>query len=247
MSYIIEIKMANNDSEKVKRKVGRPRKNTIIESNIINDTNIVKKKRGRKPKPKTEEDLLPKIQKKRGRKPKPKTEEDLKEKVPKKRGRKPKERIYNINLLNNTNSEDIEQNNIILHLPFNSSILDDNQDMLSEDILKYDPELKEPLPYAPNNQHQSDYEIISSKLKKQINDLNENESINNNDNNDNNDELYDDNEIDVCINSDNNDNKSCKSNCKNSCEINKKVLTTNSLKYNSQFDVNNNLYLSEIE
>ena len=50
------------------------------------------KKRGRKPKPKTEEDLKPKIKKKRGRKPKPKTEEDLLPKVHKKRGRKPKQK-----------------------------------------------------------------------------------------------------------------------------------------------------------
>ena len=57
----------------------------------------VKKKRGRKPKPKTLEDLKPKVKKKRGRKPKPKTMEDLKPKVKKKKGRKPKIKLEDTN------------------------------------------------------------------------------------------------------------------------------------------------------
>ena len=48
----------------------------------------VKKKRGRKPKPKPENEV-PKVKKKRGRKPKPKTEPEV-PKVKKKRGRKKK-------------------------------------------------------------------------------------------------------------------------------------------------------------
>lgn len=46
--------------------------------------------RGRPRKPRTIEDLMPKVPKKRGRPPKPKTAEDLLPKVPKKRGRPPK-------------------------------------------------------------------------------------------------------------------------------------------------------------
>ena len=51
-------------------------------------TEPVKKKRGRKPKPKPENEV-PKVKKKRGRKPKPKTEPEV-PKVKKKRGRKKK-------------------------------------------------------------------------------------------------------------------------------------------------------------
>ena len=145
------------NQDKKKRKVGRPRKNKIEN----NDNNTI-----------------PKKGKKRGRKPKIKTEEDLKPKIPKKRGRKPKERVYNIDLINNSKSKSIEQNNIILHLPFNSNIIYKNDNILSDNTLKYNPELKEPMPYVPNNQLQSDYAIISDKLKEQIKNLNENESIN---------------------------------------------------------------------
>ena len=79
----------------------------------------VKKKRGRKPKPKTE-DTKPKIKKKRGRKPKPKTIEDLKPKVKKKKGRKPK--IKNLEQTKKPVNKKID--NVILHLPIHSEQLD---------------------------------------------------------------------------------------------------------------------------
>ena len=75
----------------------------------------VKKKRGRKPKVKTESELNntePKVPKKRGRKPKIKT--DTEPKIPKKRGRKPKEPVVGI-VPNKINEQESE--NIIIHLP----------------------------------------------------------------------------------------------------------------------------------
>ena len=75
---------------------------------------IVKKKRGRKPK----ENVPEKIPKKRGRKPK--ENKPTEDKVPKKRGRKPKQ-IYV------SDKETIlAEEQIILHLPINSVNIDDN-------------------------------------------------------------------------------------------------------------------------
>jgi len=88
---------------------------------------ILKKKRGRKPKPKEEVSNIEKVQKRRGRKPKPKDllEED---KVPKKRGRKPKEKIYSVKELPKTFFEENKNETLILHLPIKASdnILDNN-------------------------------------------------------------------------------------------------------------------------
>tara|TARA_Y100000590_G_scaffold179768_1_gene204904 strand:+ start:5002 stop:5997 length:996 start_codon:yes stop_codon:yes gene_type:complete len=75
---------------------------------------IVKKKRGRKPKEKVAEKVL----KKRGRKPNLNKPPD--DKVPKKRGRKPKQ-IY-VSDKENVISEE----QIILHLPINSVTIDEN-------------------------------------------------------------------------------------------------------------------------
>jgi hypothetical protein len=88
---------------------------------------LLKKKRGRKPKPKEENINIEKVQKRRGRKPKPKDllEED---KVPKKRGRKPKEKIYSVKELPKTFFEENKNETLILHLPIKPSdnILDNN-------------------------------------------------------------------------------------------------------------------------
>lgn len=138
-----------------KKKVGRPKKNIEDTSKSL-EVKPPGKKRGRKPKPKTAEDLLPKIPKKRGRKPKPKTAEDLLPKIPKKRGRKPKERVYSINNFN-LNTKDIEDENIILHLPLSFN--------KEEDI---DNENKDPIPYEPNNTLQSDFEIVSDNNNKDL-------------------------------------------------------------------------------
>lgn len=95
-----------------------------------NDKNMVdeplKKKRGRKSKPK--EDIPEeKIQKKRGRKPKVKEIETV-EKIPKKRGRKPKEKIYSVKELPKTFFEENKNETFILHLPIKMSDRENNTD-----------------------------------------------------------------------------------------------------------------------
>ena len=62
-----------------------------------------------------------KVLKKRGRKPKIKSEEEL-EKVPKKRGRKPKEKIFSVKELPKTFFEENKNETLILHLPINPEI-----------------------------------------------------------------------------------------------------------------------------
>lgn len=116
-----------------KKKVGRPKKISVV------DEQILPKKRGRKPKPKTEE---PKQHKKRGRKPKIKVDE--KDKVPKKRGRKPKEVIKSNITYNNCNDEQV-----ILHLPLKTNQIN-NVDLIEKKLLEYNPSLSNPEPYDPN-------------------------------------------------------------------------------------------------
>ena len=91
----------------------------IEESNIIS-TEPLKKKRGRKCKPKDESLYVEKIQKKRGRKPKVKDVEEI-EKIPKKRGRKPKEKVYSVKELPKTFFEENKNETFILHLPIKTS------------------------------------------------------------------------------------------------------------------------------
>merc|ERR1712072_1393611 len=87
------------------------------------------------------------IKKKRGRKPKPKLPEDDLPKIPKKRGRKPKDR-YGIVPKNLTLTAPVNNDNehIILHLPIRSSQIGQNQ-MLEKTLLEYNPELNNPLPF----------------------------------------------------------------------------------------------------
>lgn len=130
------------------KKRGRKPKNTIVDNNTIKKE---PKKRGRKPKPKSEEDKqIKKIPKKRGRKPKPKTSKDNIVKIPKKRGRKPKEKVpsYSVLNVNNNNLQELD-NNVILHLPIKTSDIEASEKMGTHDLLKYDPDQKEPDPYDP--------------------------------------------------------------------------------------------------
>jgi hypothetical protein len=82
----------------------------------INENEPVKKKRGRKCKPKDINLEVEKVQKKRGRKPKVKII-DENEKIPKKRGRKPKEKVYSVKELPKTFFEENKSEALILHLP----------------------------------------------------------------------------------------------------------------------------------
>ena len=124
------------DSVKIPKKRGRKPKPKS------NDTDSVKipKKRGRKPKPKSTDPTSVKIPKKRGRKPKPKPLNEP-PKIPKKRGRKPKEKSYGI--IKDTKINDIDSDNIILHLPINSKNI--IQTSKEAEILTYDPVINEPV------------------------------------------------------------------------------------------------------
>ena len=125
----------------VKKKRGRKPKDKSKEPTESLEPKIPKK-RGRKPKVKTEEELKPKIPGKRGRKPKDKS--NIEPKVPKKRGRKPKETTVGII---NTNINDKESENIIIHLPIQSKNIKTN---MNDDLLTYNPTLTEPTPYEDN-------------------------------------------------------------------------------------------------
>ena len=106
------------------------------------------KKRGRKPKIKTENneengsptEVVEKVLKKRGRKPKNKTEPEV-QKIPKKRGRKPKEKIYSVKELPKTFYEENKNETLILHLP-----------------IQEDEENNDPQPLEQDNQHLNLYD-----------------------------------------------------------------------------------------
>ena len=111
-----------------------------------NNQEEVKKKRGRKPKPKNmDEENIPKIPKKRGRKPKLKiiTEEEKNKFVlPSKRGRKPKDKT--VVLDKNLNLNNIS--NVILHIPLSLEKLNELDEELS---FKYENKSTDPEPYDP--------------------------------------------------------------------------------------------------
>lgn len=94
-----------------------------MESLSVKDSEDGKKKRGRKPKTK-DQDEEEKVQKKRGRKPKAKDLNE-EEKKPKKRGRKPKEKVYSVKELPKTFFEENKNETLILHLPIK---LNDKED-----------------------------------------------------------------------------------------------------------------------
>ena len=101
------------------------------EENIFNEDKIlhniieeipIKKKRGRKPKIKTDEEPVIKEKKKRGRKPKIKTDEPI-IKVYKKRGRKPTGKIIDSSKISLSSVED-DDDCIIAHIPIQLSNID---------------------------------------------------------------------------------------------------------------------------
>ena len=132
--------------------------NTDSDININLDVKIPKK-RGRKPKNKslllenntdtnnTDTNNTNEIKpKKRGRKPK-NANAVVEVKIPKKRGRKPNilNTVGNNKIVSNT--QQIKDN--ILHLKVRSDEIDEN--MITDNIYKYNPELNTPMPYEPLN------------------------------------------------------------------------------------------------
>jgi len=127
------------------------------------------------------EDENPLTQKRRGRKPK--TKEIEEEVAPKKRGRRPKDKSFTVINTYKDDNPEIEDDNIILHLPADESITVENDDKIdTSGVLQYDPNLKEPAPYEPLNSMISDFAMILDKNNKleeiqSENDSNESENI----------------------------------------------------------------------
>jgi len=134
----------------------------------INNDEPLKKKRGRKCKPK-DDILVEKIQKKRGRKPKIK-DIDENEKVPKKRGRKPKEKIYSVKELPKTFFEENKNETFILHLPIKTTEIDNNPL----------PSIKNNIDYSIYDENMNNYKINDFNLLPTQLDLLENSNLNNN-------------------------------------------------------------------
>jgi len=120
-----ELDLENNSETETSEYESEDEENEDLENSIetIEDKENIKKKRGRKSKPKDESQDVEKVQKKRGRKPKVK-EIDENEKIPKKRGRKPKEKIYSVKELPKTFFEENKNESYILHLPIKLSDTD---------------------------------------------------------------------------------------------------------------------------
>jgi len=167
-----------------------------ISNDVLNTINEdpLKKKRGRKCKPKEENIEIEKIQKKRGRKPKIKDLEEI-EKIPKKRGRKPKEKIYSVKELPKTFFEENKNETLILHLPIKTidiinentplpnnnndlySIyndidnykINDNNLLLTQDNLLSENNIKQELHIDNNeNQNKEDENKINKVIKKNL-------------------------------------------------------------------------------
>ena len=119
-----------------------------------NQEEPLKKKRGRKRKPKEETELVEKVQKKRGRKPKIKDLEEN-EKIPKKRGRKPKEKVYSVKELPKTFFEENKNEALILHLPIKS------YDKINSSPL---PSINNETNYSIYNENLNNYEINNNNL-----------------------------------------------------------------------------------
>ena len=98
--------------------------------------------------------------------------------MPKKRGRRPKDKSYTVISNYKETPVEIEDENIILHLPGDEKINSENYNDIiinTDGIMRYDPVLNEPMPYEPLNQMQSDYANILEKNHAKI-DIDENEN-----------------------------------------------------------------------
>ena len=91
--------------------------------------------------------------------------------MPKKRGRRPKDKSYTVISNYKEAPVEVEDENIILHLPGDEKINSENYNDIiinTDGIMRYDPVLNEPMPYEPLNQMQSDYANILDKNQAKI-------------------------------------------------------------------------------
>jgi hypothetical protein len=98
-------------------------------------------------------------------------EDDISKLMPKKRGRRPKDKSFTVISNYKDAPIEVENDNIILHLPGDEKINTENYNdiMINTDgIMRYDPVLNEPMPYEPFNQMQSDYANILDKNQEKI-------------------------------------------------------------------------------
>ena len=158
------------------------KKNSIVNDDLNSESEEIKipKKRGRKPKQKNVEEI--KVPKKRGRKPKNASTTN-EPKIPKKRGRKPKDSV----ITTITNNETPIKKDNILHLKISNKDLDNN--ILTSDIFKYDPNINEPSPYDPKidnltllNPDKEDINFLNNLNGKTKKNLIDNEKLNDEDN-----------------------------------------------------------------
>ena len=109
-------------------------------------------------------------------------EDDISKLMPKKRGRRPKDKSYTVISNYKDAPIEVENDNIILHLPGDDKINNENYNDIiinTDGIMRYDPVLNEPIPYEPLNQMQSDYANILEKNQEKIEiDNLENQNIN---------------------------------------------------------------------
>ena len=126
---------------------------------------VDKKKRGRKPKPKNDNEIVNKEPKKRGRKPKEKDENAV-EKIPKKRGRKPKEKIYSVKELPKTFFEENKNETLILHLPITS-------EEINFDNNEPQPDFNKGIEYSSYSDDYPNYKMNNDLLPTQSNLLND--------------------------------------------------------------------------
>merc|ERR1711907_622744 len=112
------------------------RMNSLEENGNSGENVVVKKKRGRKPKCRKPEELLPKI--------------------PKKRGRKPKDKYGLVPKKNHKYKAIVNEEQVILHLPISTEEIDKEEKKSgSSSLFTYNPNISEPLPYENNVQHQN--------------------------------------------------------------------------------------------
>jgi hypothetical protein len=91
--------------------------------------------------------------------------------MPKKRGRRPKDKSYTVISNYKDMPVEVEDENIILHLPGDEKINSENYNDIiinTDGIMRYDPVLNEPMPYEPLNHMQSDYANVLDKNQNKI-------------------------------------------------------------------------------